>query len=253
MVKDDKAGTKPLFRDRNWNREERNKMKSNRKLNWYNSEKNEIEYKSVLFVPVTKGGILAKELKKREEEINKNSEERIKIIEGGGKKMKDILVVKNPFPTTSCEMRKCLLCKNVSNQIKFSCTSNNVGYKLVCETCEDRGFDKVYEGETARSARVRGAEHRRDFNNGREDSALHKHKLNAHKDEEMKFRMEITNKFRDPLTRQANEAIRISTRNKNEILNNKNEFNHPPITRITVERTKRHKPKVLPSPAQPNL
>ena len=170
--------------------------------------------------------------------------------------MKDILVVKNPFPTTSCEMRKCLLCKNVSsvsNQIKFPCNSNNVGYKLVCETCQDRGLDKVYEGETARSARVRGAEHRRNCINGREDSALHKHKLNAHKDEEMKFRMEITNKFRDPLTRQANEAIRISSRKKNEILNSKNEFNHPPITRITVERTKRLKPKVLPSPVQPSL
>ena len=54
----------------------------------------------------------------------------------------------------------------------------------------------------------------------------------------MKFRMEITNKFRDPLTRQANEAVRISSRRKNEILNSKNEFNHPPITRITVERNK---------------
>ena len=50
-------------------------MKNCKKLNWYISEKNEIEYKSVLFVPVTKGGTLAKELKKREEEINKKSEE----------------------------------------------------------------------------------------------------------------------------------------------------------------------------------
>ena len=98
MLKDDKDGTKPLFRDRNWNREEINKKKSNRNLNWYKSEKNEIEYKSVLFVPVTKGGILAKELKKREEEINKNSEERIKIIEGGGKKIKDFLIVKIHSP-----------------------------------------------------------------------------------------------------------------------------------------------------------
>ena len=98
-------------------------------------------------------------------------------------------------------MRKCLLCKNVSTQIKFPCNSNNVGYKLVCETCEEKGLDKVYEGETARSAQVRGAEHRRNFDNGREDSALHKHRINAHKDKEMKYRMAITNKFQDPLTR----------------------------------------------------
>ena len=69
----------------------------------------------------------------------------------------------------------------------------------------------------------------------------------------MKFRMEITNKFHDPLTRQANEAVRISSRRKDEILNSKNEFNHPPITRITVERNKKRKPQVGPTSAQPSL
>ena len=195
MVKADKAGTKPLFRDRNWKKDERSNMKDNRKINWYKSEKSEIEYKSVLFVPVTKGGKLVKELKKREEEINKNSEERIKIIDGGGMKMKDILVVKNPFPTTRCEMKKCLLCKNDSNQIKVPCNSNNVGYRLICETCRERGLNKIYEGETSRSAQVRGAEHLSQFRNGREDSALFKHKQNDHKEEDMTFKMEITNKF----------------------------------------------------------
>ena len=56
--------------------------------------------------------------------------------------------------------------------------------------------------------------------------------------EEINYMMEITKRFRDPLTRQANEAVRISSRNKEEILNSKNEFNHPPIARITVERNK---------------
>ena len=58
----------------------------------------------------------------------------------------------------------------------------------------------------------------------------------------MQFRMEISNTFREPLTRQANEAVRISSRRKCEILNSKNEFNHPAITRITVKRNK--KPKI---------
>jgi hypothetical protein len=30
------------------------------------------------------------------------------------------------------------------------------------------------------------------------DSAMHKHKQNEHEGEEIKYRMEITNKFRDP-------------------------------------------------------
>ena len=59
------------------------------------------------------------------------------------------------------------------------------------------------------------------FRSGIEDSVLFKHKQNDHNQEDMRFRMEITNKFRDPLARQAEEAVRISNRRKNEILNSK--------------------------------
>ena len=70
----------------------------------------------------------------------------------------------------------------------------------------------------------------------------------------MTFRMEITDKFRDPLTRQANEAVRISKRKKFELLNSKNEFNHPPIARISVVRKEKTKfQKQNKNPAQPSL
>ena len=42
-------------------------QKESKQINWYKNNgtgSNSVEYKSVLFVPVTKGGILAKELKK---------------------------------------------------------------------------------------------------------------------------------------------------------------------------------------------
>ena len=94
------------------------------------------------------------------------------------------------------------------------------------------------------------------FKNERNDNALYKHKVNDHKEEEMAFRMEITKKYRDPLSRQANEAVRISGRKKNELLNSKNEFNHPPIARISVERNTRKFTKNIPPPtptAQPSL
>ena len=250
MINDDKAGIKPLFRDREWNKEERSKNKKDRKVNWYKTGK--IEYKSILFVPVTKGGQLAKEIRKREEELNRYSEERIKIIEGGGVKIKDFLVKKDPFPTMECEMKKCILCSD-GKKVKIPCNSNNVGYRLFCDTCQDRGVLKVYEGETARSARVRGVEHMNGFKNMRNDNALYKHKANDHKDEEMSFRMEITKKFSDPLSRQANEAVRISERKKHELLNSKNEFNHPPIARISVERNKRKLKNTPPLPAQPSF
>ena len=70
--------------------------------------------------------------------------------------------------------------------------SNNVGYKLECDTCLDRGQIRTYEGESSRSARIRGAEHLADLEKKRPKSVLLKHKLNEHIDEEMRIRMEIT-------------------------------------------------------------
>ena len=240
MVEDNRNGVKPLYRSREWNREERNKLKQEKKVNWYKKTgKNKIEYKTVLFVPVTKDGKLAKEMKKREEEINKYSEERIKIVEDGGIKLKNMLVNKNPFTKTKCEQRKCALCQHSSTQSKIPCNTSNVGYRFNCDTCASRGTPMVYEGETARSARIRGAEHLRDLKNKNPKSALFKHKENNHEHEEMKVSMEITSRFKDPLSRQANEAIRISNRGDNgELMNSKTEFNHPPIARIKVDRRK---------------
>ena len=63
------------------------------------------------------------------------------------------------------------------------------------------------EGETGRSARTRGAEHLKELEKKKEKSVLFKHKISDHKNENVKFRMEITKKFHDALTRQANEAV----------------------------------------------
>ena len=239
IIEADRAGIKPLFRDRDWNREVRDKLKQDKKQNWYKNPKSKIKYKSVINVPVTKGSKLLKDLTKREEETNKFSDERIKFVEGGGIKMKDILVKKNPFPIEKCESKKCLICESIgTGGVQIACTTSNVGYQLICDTCRERGKNKVYEGETSRSAKMRGYEHRRGYNGEKMDNVLYKHKQLDHENEDMKFSMKITQKFRDPLTRQANEAVRMNSRPKNEVLNSKNEFNHPPIPRIVVEKRK---------------
>jgi hypothetical protein len=237
MIDDDRAGIKPLFRYPSWNKEKRKKEKEVKVRNWYKSG-NKIEYKSLLFVPVTKGSTLAKELQKCEEEINIFSKDRIKIVEDGGVKLKDMLVKKDPFPTPKCG-KKCLVCDSeVKENMNLPCNSNNVGYKLKCDTCTIKGKTMVYEGETSRSARIRGREHLTDLEKKRKHSVLFKHKEIEHKGEEMKISMEISKKFKDPLTRQANEAVRINGRNKIELMNSKTEFNHPPIARVTVEGRK---------------
>ena len=76
------------------------------------------------------------------------------------------------------------------------------------------------------------------FEKKRKSSVLWKHKENEHQDEDMDMKMTITKKFRDPLSRQANEAVRISNRNgkTGDLLNSKSEFHHPPVGRIVVEK-----------------
>ena len=56
-------------------------------------------------------------------------------------------------------------------------------------TCKERDIVRIYEGETGRSARVRGAEHLRDFEKKKEKSVLYKHKVNDHRKETVQFQM----------------------------------------------------------------
>ena len=67
----------------------------------------------------------------------------------------------------------------------------------------------------------------------------------------MNMKMIITKKFKDPLSRQANEAVRITNRSgkTGELLNSKSEFHHPPVGRIMVEKRNFGK-KCLPKQSQ---
>ena len=84
--------------------------------------------------------------------------------------------------------------------MKFSCNSNNVGYRLECEICIEKGKMRVYEGESTPSDRIGGAEHLADYENQRSNNVLLKQKLNEHQPEEMRIKMKITRKFKDPLS-----------------------------------------------------
>ena len=128
MTEDDLNGVKPMFRSKEWNFEERQKAKLSKKRDWWNSNHSKIKNTSVLFVAPTPGGVLAKELRKREAELNKNSQERIKIVEKGGMKIKDILCSKNPFQNKKCFQKTCALCTGskyvevTQGENKFHCS-----------------------------------------------------------------------------------------------------------------------------------
>ena len=79
----------------------------------------------------------------------------------------------------------------------------------------------VLQGESARSARLRGAEHLRGFQKKDPKNVIFKHQQSDHPNEMMEMKMVITGKFRDALTRQSNEAVRIQRRPNKTLLNSK--------------------------------
>ena len=77
----------------------------------------------------------------------------------------------------------------------------------------------VYEGETSRSASLRGSEHLRGYTNMDAQNVISKHKMKEHKFESMEIKMVIKGTFQDALTPQSNEAVRINSRDQKTLLN----------------------------------
>ena len=203
--------------------------------NWWqkNSESGKV-YTDILFVPPTPNGTLAKMLRKREAELNSKSKMSIKIVEKGGTKIKQILVKSDPFPKSKCEVKDCPFCHPfplLKTDERQNCHAHNVGYSIQCESC-----GMSYEGETHRKISVRGREHVRGLRNKSDTNPLQKHILNNHPEGGCTFRLKVTGHFKDALSRQADEGLRIQQKSKSS-LNSKSEFNAPKIKRITISST----------------
>ena len=53
---------------------------------------------------------MAKKVRKREEELNRNNPERIKMEERGGLKVKDMLGIQKNFKKPNCTQKTCPMC-----------------------------------------------------------------------------------------------------------------------------------------------
>ena len=235
----DKKGIKPLFRPREMILADRNNKKG-RKHSWW---KVKDKYNAVMFVPPTPGSVLLKMLKARTEKISADPDLKIRFIEQGSVKIKNLLVKANPFPTADCTDAICPICKKTSVSdpgdkptFRAPCSTEGVGYRIVCMNCREQGKLSSYEGETGRPAKVRFIEHIKMLNKKSELSPLHKHQSIHHPDVQNRWHFSITSVFNDPLTRQVDEAIRISKLQPSSILNSKSEINHAPLNRILIKK-----------------
>ena len=201
-----------------------------------------------MFVPPTPGGELAARLKKREAELAGSTGLRIKFVEQGGVKLKNKLVRADPFPSAECGKLKCPVCKMTEfstpaerGTFWTKCTTKSVGYRIICKNCQKSSKLASYEGETGRPARVRLGEHFAGLKNKTKSNPLHKHQISVHPGENPDWEVKITGTFKNALSRQADEAVRIANLNPSSLINCKSEFNHPPINRVKVHRRSKQK------------
>ena len=222
MVEVEKAGGRPVNRLRKTNKNERKKEKERKKDNWY---KNDL-YSTVLFVPCTPGSILAKQLQQVESHDSEDRGWRVKIVEMGGQTIRSQTCKSNPWADRQCGKEKCLPCRSEKGG---NCRKKNVGYKITCNTCNSE-----YHGETSRTMYCRGEEHLKALNARSKESVLWDHCKSQHEGQMVSFTMKATGYFREALTRQIDEAVRIF--HTSNAMNRKGEWRKTAVPKATYAK-----------------
>ena len=142
--------------------------------------------------------------------------------------MKRILQKPNPTASDHCDNSGCMVCRSGNNR----CRVNGVGYKQTCQLCPSTS-QWVYIGETARNAFTRGKEH---FEKALADKNyfLRSHTDIHHPGQDVHFDMEVVKCFRDNMTRQVDEGVRMR-RCDQKMLNGKSMWHQPSVFQIRSE------------------
>ena len=220
------------------------------------SDKQDIVTTSIMFVENTPHGELCARLQRGEDRNGGITNRRVKMIEMAGTSLGQTFSNRNPWAGAGCEREDCHTCHQGGKQDKKEdCFRRNIMYESRCGTCEDRqeiqgeegrkrnkkrnadlGDPNIYVGETSRSLYERTKEHVRDGKNRTEDSHIAKHWDQAHAGEEMpEFRFKIVKTFRDSLSRQVAESVRIDLRGV-KVLNLKTVYSRNRLPRLEIEK-----------------
>ena len=228
--KDDSSGKRPIFRPKNWKKEERREEKRKKKHNWATKD----GHIAPILVPTTPGGTLMKMMRKVAEEEGRNGL-RFKVLEVGGRTLKSELQRSNPTATPGCRKEDCVGC-NVERGKGGKCHKNNVNYEMECQLCPE-GSRPVYIGETSRNLYTRCKEHvgnEASETEGDESSFIKSHMEAHHRGIESKFSARVTHSNKDSFTRQIREGVLIRRSGKT-LLNSRSEWFQPPIYRVHHE------------------
>ena len=207
------------------------------------TNKTELETKSLLFVPRTKGGELAKRLRTEEDTLAKITGYRVKIVERGGTMVKRVVHKSNLWSGKDCDREDCPICSQEGDLGDQDCLKRNILYQTSCLECRKKGKDVSYYGESSRSAYERSKEHFSDYEKLSSKSHMVKHHVLEHQEIEGKisFSVKILRFHRTAFSRQIHEAVKIQLNENNNILNSKGEYSRCRLPRLRAILNKNEK------------
>ena len=203
-------------------------------------------------------------LKKLQNGEDRNAEvigRRTKMVEMGGTKLGQLLSNSDPWSGGACERMDCYTCHQGGSDRLEDCFRRNILYESRCVVCTEeqerkaeeeneragsskskakKGVDYmekgVYVGESSRSLYERTREHLADANSDAPDSHMNKHWKDCHAEmqERPNFRFKIVKSFKDSLSRQVAESVRIDLRG--EVVNSKTVYSRNRLPRLEIEK-----------------
>ena len=199
------------------------------------------EIEAVLFVPYTRGGALQRKLQEVEDDfVAGTSKKKIKMVERGGVRLRDLLCQTDAWSKRRCERQTCLPCQSKEKDGGISCQKESITYRIKCMECGRQGKDAEYWGESARTGYKRGKEHLEGLVEENEDAPLWRHSVVFHegaKNPEW-YRMKVIRAHRTAMQRQIEEGVEIDHSKADILLNSKGEWNGSKLPKIVMETGK---------------
>ena len=99
-----------------------------------------MKVEGVVFIPHTPQSELRKNLQTWEDNFSKlTNKPRVKFVEKGGTKLKDMICKSNPWSNIDCERDTCPTCANQDEKQRGRCQQEGICYSFSCMGCQEIG------------------------------------------------------------------------------------------------------------------
>ena len=239
----DRTGEQPLYRPREWRKEQRSKKKEYKRAGWFRNLGGQVN-DFALFCPASPGSRLATKWKKELEEVKESSGGLVKgyVAEKSGTPLSALLINNQLGELDNCGKDDCNPCVSGTTK-QLSCRKVSRGgmvYKCNCMTCKQAVVSREswYHGRSARTLYTRQGEHLAGYEARKTDNALFKHAQLHHPGENPIFQFEAEKFFPDATSAQIYEGVSINNSPSTEgyLMNSKAEYQQGEVARVVMVR-----------------